>query len=197
MTLFSFILMTLIEQALAQGLTPAIVVVIYLVIIRIIDAKKEAQQSKISQELINSISTISEFLDAITKNILNKDKERSRIIIELAFDNLHKELLIFARDIIITNNIDKRKEYINQSIKTVVNAQYYEVYNCLSVCEVNGHKAALYCKESWKEELSSNIIKIIFDENLDKVAKITEIQTKLKTICANYVTYIHNKTFNS
>lgn len=189
--------MTLIEQALAQGLTPAIVVVIYLVIIRIIDAKKEAQQSKISQELINSISTISEFLDAITKNILNKDKERSRIIIELAFDNLHKELLIFARDIIITNNIDKRREYINQSIKTVVNAQYYEVYNCLSVCEVNGNKAAFYCKESWKEELSSNIIKIIFDENLDKVAKITEIQTKLKTICANYVTYIHNKTFNS
>ena len=116
--------MTLIEQALAQGLTPAIVVVIYLVIIRIIDAKNEAQQSKISQELINSISTISEFLDAITKNILNKDKERSRIIIELAFDNLHKELLIFARDIIITNNIDKRIEYINQSIKTFVNSQY-------------------------------------------------------------------------
>lgn len=188
--------MTLIEEALAQGLTPAIVVVIYLVIIRIIDAKKEANQSKISQELVNSVSTISDFLNAITNNILNKDKERSRIIIELGFEKLHKELLIFTRDVIVTNNIDKRKEYIIQSIKSVVNAQYYEVYNCLSVCEVNGHKANLYCKESWKEELATSITKIIFDDNLDKIAKMTEIQTKLETLCANYITYIHNKTFN-
>ena len=55
--------MDAIQEALTQGITPAIVVAIYLIITKIIDAKKETAQSQISEKLVNSITTISNFLN--------------------------------------------------------------------------------------------------------------------------------------
>ena len=55
--------MEAIQEALTQGITPAIVVAIYLIITKIIDAKKETAQSQISEKLVNSITTISNFLN--------------------------------------------------------------------------------------------------------------------------------------
>lgn len=193
---FSFIIMEIIGEALAQGIVPAIIVVVYLVIVKIIDTRKENNQNKVSNELVKSISTISNFLNNITRTIISKDRERCRIIIKLAFDNLEKELFLFVRDTIITNNIDKRHEYIVQSLENTINGEYYQVYNYLSVFEIDGHKVSSYCKESWKLELKESLIAIIFDNNLDKVTKITETQTKLNAVINNYSTYVHNKTFN-
>lgn len=188
--------MEIIADALAQGVIPAIIVVIYLVIIKIIDTRKETAQTKISKELVNSISTISNFLNNITSNIISKEHERCRIIIQLAFNNIEKELFIFIRDIIITNNIDIRHDYIVQSIENTINAQYYEVYNYLSTFDIDGRKVSNHCKESWKIELKDSLLKIVFDNKLDKTTKITEIETKLNSLINNYTTYVHNKTFN-
>lgn len=188
--------MDIIGEALAQGIVPAIIVVVYLVIVKIIDTRKENNQNKISSELVKSISTISNFLNNITRTIISKDRERCRIVIKLSFDNLEKELFLFVRDTIITNNIDKRHDYIIQSLENIINAEYYEVYNYLSIFEIDGHKVSSYCKETWKSELKDSLIKIIFDSNLDKIGKITEVQTKLSAILSNYTTYVHNKTFN-
>ena len=193
---FSFIIMVIIGEALAQGIVPAIIVVVYLVIVKIIDTRKENNQNKVSNELVKSISTISNFLNNITRTIISKDRERCRIIIKLAFDNLEKELFLFVRDTIITNNIDKRHEYIVQSLENTINGEYYQVYNYLSVFEIDGHKVSSYCKEYWKLELKESLIAIIFDNNLDKITKITETQTKLNAVINNYSTYVHNKTFN-
>lgn len=188
--------MEAVQEALTQGITPAIVVAIYLIITKIIDAKKETAQSQISEKLVNSISTISNFLNNITDNIISKDKERCRIIITLAFNSMSKELFLFVRDTIITNNIDKRHDYIVQSVDNMVTAQYYATFNYLSTFEINNHKIANYCKEQWKSELKDSINKIIFDVNLDKVTKISEAETKLEAMISGYVTYIQNKTFN-
>lgn len=188
--------MELIGEALAQGIVPAIIVIAYLIIIKIIDTKKENNQNKISNELVKSISTISNFLNNITATIINKDRERCRIIIKLSFDNFEKELFLFVREVIITNNIDKRHDYIIQSLINTINGEYYQVYNYLSAFEINSHKVSSYCKEEWKEELRDSLITIIFDNNLDKITKISEVRVKLNAIINNYTTYIHNKTFN-
>lgn len=195
-TSFSFIIMEIIGEALAQGIVPAIIVVVYLIIVKIIDTRRENNQNKVSNELVKSISTISNFLNNITRTIISKDREKCRIIIKLSFDNLEKELFLFVRDTIITNNIDKRYEYIIQSLENTINGEYYQVYNYLSVFEIDGRKVSSYCKESWKLELKESLITIIFDSNLDKVTKITETQTKLNAVINNYSTYVHNKTFN-
>lgn len=188
--------MEIIGEALAQGIVPAIIVVIYLVIVKIIDTRKENNQNKISNELVKSISTISNFLNNITRTIISKDRERCRIIIKLSFDNLEKELFLFVRDTIITNNVDKRRDYIIQSLENTINGEYYQAYNYLSVFEIDNHKVSSYCKESWKIDLKESLIKIIFDNNLDKTTKISEVQTKLNAMINNYTTYVHNKTFN-
>ena len=188
--------MDAIQEALTQGITPAIVVAIYLIITKIIDAKKETAQSQISEKLVNSITTISNFLNNITDSIISKDKERCRIIISLSFNNMMKELFTFVRDTIIANNIEKRHDYIIQSIENMINAQYYTVYNHLSIFDVDGHKVSAYCKEQWKSEIKSSIVKIIFDNNLDKQTKISEAETKLNAMISSYITYVQNKAFN-
>ena len=55
--------MDLFETAISQGIAPAIVVAIYLIVIKIIDTKKEKNAIKITNELLEAISKISNFLD--------------------------------------------------------------------------------------------------------------------------------------
>lgn len=188
--------MDAINNALTQGIVPAIIVAIYLIITKIIDTRKETVQSKMSNDIIESISSISNFLDNVTKNIINKNKDRSRIAIKLAFSDFERELFMFVRDIVITNNLDKRRNYIMQSIDIGVNGMYYNLCNNLSSFEIDGHKINNFCKEQWKDEIKSSILTLIFDENLDKIAKVTEIHVKLKVLIDNYTIYVTNKTFN-
>ncbi len=183
-------------EALSQGVIPGIIIAIYLVIIKIIDYKNTNRQSEVSEKLTNSIANISNFLDNITKTIINKEQEHCRIVIELAFDSFKKELFIFVRETIIANNIDVKKDFIVQSIDKLVNSYYYKLYNQLSSFEINNHKLSIYCKEEWKEELINYINDIIFNHKLDKVDKITEAQNKLDIVIGDYSTYVHNKIFN-
>ena len=54
--------MDILGDALRQGIAPAIVVAIYLIITKIIDSRKENAQIKLSADLPKSINTISNFL---------------------------------------------------------------------------------------------------------------------------------------
>ena len=65
--------MDLLGNALSEGLLPAIVVAVYLIIIRIIDNKRDEQQIKITNQLVDSINKISKFLDHVTDSIIDKD----------------------------------------------------------------------------------------------------------------------------
>ena len=66
--------MDILNNAIQQGIAPAIVVAIYLIITKFIDSRKENAQIKINSELTKSINTISNFIITITKNIIEKDK---------------------------------------------------------------------------------------------------------------------------
>ena len=65
--------MEILSDALRQGIAPAMVVAIYLIITKIIDSRKENAQIKLSAELTKSINTISNFVISLTKNIIDKD----------------------------------------------------------------------------------------------------------------------------
>lgn len=188
--------MEYIFTALSQGIIPGVIIAIYLVIIKIIDYKNTNKQSKVSEKLTDSIANISNFLDNITKNIINKEQEHCRIVISLAFDSFNKELFIFVREIIIANNIDIKRDFIIQSIDKFVNSYYYRLHNQLSSFEINNHKLSVFCKEEWKEELVNYINDIIFNNKLEKLDKITEAQNKLDIVISDYSTYVTNKIFN-
>ena len=71
--------MDILSDALRQGIAPAIVVAIYLIITKIIDNRRESAQIKLSTELTKSINSISDFVIGITKNIISCDKEKCKI----------------------------------------------------------------------------------------------------------------------
>ena len=73
--------MDILQEALTQGITPAIIIAIYLIIVKIIDNKKESNQAKINSKLADSISKIGDFIDSITKNIVDKDREKCKTAI--------------------------------------------------------------------------------------------------------------------
>ena len=108
-SLFSLSQMELIEEALAQGITPAIVVAIYLIITKIIDNRKENVQIKLSTELTKSINAISSFLTDITKNIIEKDKDKCKAAIEDTMFSSGMRLINFVSTTIINNHIEANK----------------------------------------------------------------------------------------
>lgn len=188
----------------------AAMLVIYFFIQRYYDYNKHKNELVVNKELTNSLSnilssikdisasmsTISSFLTHFTDSIISKDREKCRIAIQLSFANLNKQLFVFSRDIIITNNIEVKRKYIDSSVDKMVNAQYYELYNYLSVFEVNNRKVINMIKEEWKVELGQIIKDIIFDSNLDATTKINTLGDKLDAAITDYTTYVHNKTFN-
>lgn len=188
----------------------AAMLVIYFFIQRYYDYNKHKNELVVNKELTDSLSnilssikdisasmsTISSFLTHFTDSIISKDREKCRIAIQLSFANLNKQLFVFSRDIIITNNIEVKRKYIDSSVDKMVNAQYYELYNYLSVFEVNNRKVINMIKEEWKVELGQIIKDIIFDSNLDATTKINTLGDKLDAAITDYTTYVHNKTFN-
>ena len=61
--------MDIFGQALQQGIAPAIVVAIYLIITKLIDTKKENNNAKLTENLIKSITTISDYIIDIKLNV--------------------------------------------------------------------------------------------------------------------------------
>lgn len=188
----------------------ALMLVIYFFIQRYFDYNKHKNELVVSKELTDtlgnilssikdvsaSMSSISAFLTRFTDSIINKDKDKCRIAIQLSFSSLEKELFLFGRETIIANNIDKKKEYILAAISKIVNAQYYELYSYLSYFEINNHRVSYLLKEEWKHELEQTMTSIIFDINLDTVNRINVLETRLSAQIDDYTTYTHNKTFN-
>ena len=72
--------MEILIEALKDGVAPAIVVAIYLIITKVIDARRETSQAKLSDKLIESINAIGVFITHITENIVSTDKDKCRKI---------------------------------------------------------------------------------------------------------------------
>lgn len=191
-SLFSLSQMELIEEALAQGITPAIVVAIYLIITKIIDNRKENVQIKLSTELTKSINAISSFLTDITKNIIEKDKDKCKAAIEDTIFSSAMRLINFVSTTIINNHIEANKENVIANIHNIVNTEFYSVYATLSLYKINGVKASDALNKDWMEIIEKDMFDIVYNNSLSKEDKILTFTNKINLKFQSYVTHMTN-----
>lgn len=191
-SLFSLCQMELIEEALAQGITPAIVVAIYLIITKIIDNRKENVQLKLSAELTKSINSISSFLTDITKNIIDKDKDKCKAAIEDTMFSSGMRLINFVSTTIINNHVEVNKDTVIANIHNIVNAEFYSVYATLSLYKINGVKASDALNKDWMEIIEKDILDVIYNSKLEKEDKILSFTNKINLKFQSYVTHMTN-----
>ena len=184
--------MDILSQALSQGIAPAIVVVIYLIIVKVLDNRKEKTQSKLNAELAKSINTISSFLENITKDIVDKDKEKCKIAINDAFNSSAMALIHFASTTIVNNHIDTNKDSIVGNIHNMVNGEYYSIYSTLSLYTYNGKKVSEYMDKNWILEIEQDINSSIFNTCITKEERILSVSNKIMIRFQSYITKLIN-----
>lgn len=184
--------MDLLSDALAQGITPAIVVAIYLIAVKVIDNKKENIQAKLNSELVNSISKISNFITDITRHTIQKDKEKCKIAINDSINCSAYTLIKFVANTLINNHIDTNKDTIIINIKNIVTAEYYNIYTTLNNYEINGIKVSELLKKEWIDEIEKAITNSIYNTTLTKEEKIMSFSNKINLKFQSYITYIIN-----
>lgn len=185
--------MELIKEALTQGITPAIVVAIYLIITKIIDNKKENIQLKLSAELTKSINNISVFLTDITKNIIDKDKDKCKAAIEDTMFASAMKLVNFVSTTIINNHIEANKETVLANIHNIINTEFYSVYATLSLYKINGVKASDSLNKEWTDMVEKDMIDVIYNNKLGKEDKILSFTNKINLKFQSYITYMTNQ----
>ena len=189
--------MDILTESLKQGITPAIVVAIYLIITKIIDIRKENAQIKISTDLTNSINTISNFVIGLTKNIVDKDKEKCKNAIEDSMYSAGMRLVSFVSSTVVNNHIDINKENILANIHNITNAEYYTVYSTLSMYTINGIKVSDVLNKDWISAVEKDMIDIIYNNTLTKEDKILSFSNKINIKFQSYITYIINNTLKN
>lgn len=191
--LFKYEMDNIILYALKEGLTPAIIVVIYLLIVKLIDSKREKANIKITNDLVAAINKISNFLDNITTNIIDKDRDKCRCAIIQAFLSSASTIIEFVTKTIINNHINTNRDNIINNVEHLVNAEYYNIYNSLSLYTIDGNKVNEYLKEEWIKEVEKDAIDIIFNEKLDKETKILTFNNRMTIKCQDFAVYVTNK----
>lgn len=169
-------------ESLKFGITPAILVVVYLLIVRIIDSRKESKQTKLNNDIINTFTKLNNFLDYITKDIINDNEEKKNYAIKTSFKSLANSIIRNSTTIIINNNININKHIITENINSFVEYAYYDLVNNLFLYRVDK-----YINQDWKVELIDTVNEIIFNDNYDKEKKLYYINTNINIKANNYI----------
>lgn len=181
-----------IMQIAGQGIAPAIVVAIYLIITKVIDSKKDNKRIEINNELTKSINTLYEFVNHITKNILESDREKAKYAVDYTIDRSAYNLTRFFVDTLVNNHIEENKENVLSNIENLVTSEYYSIFNNLSIYIINGNKLSSFMKNEWMESVKKDIISILYNNKLSKDDKILSFNNKLDIKFQSYKTYILN-----
>lgn len=184
--------MEILIEALKDGVAPAIVVAIYLIITKIIDSKRDSTQVQLSTKLINSINDISLFINHITENIIITDKDKCKTAIEDSMYASGMRLINFVSSTIVNNNIESNKDNILANVQNIVNAEYYNVYSTLSLYVINGTKVSESLNKQWMKDVEDDMVNIIYSKNLDKEERIMAFTNKINIKFQSYVTWIIN-----
>lgn len=191
---FLFLFMDILNSAIQQGIAPAIVVAIYLIITKFIDSRKENAQIKINSELTKSINTISNFIITITKNIIEKDKEKCKNAINDSMCAFGMRLMNFVSTTIVNNHIDTNRANIIANIHNIVNGEYYTMYSALSVYVINDVRVSDVLEKEWMASIEQDMIDIIYCVNLSKEDRILSFNNKINLKLQSYITYVINNT---
>lgn len=180
--------MDILIESLKLGVAPSIVVLIYLVINKVLDTKKESKQAKLNNNIIDSFNKLNSFLDYITKDIINKDADKRNVGIKNAFERFENNVMKFAISTIIHNNIEINKDAIIDNTKHIISSEFYSLYNTLALYSTTKFSIIEHIEPKWKEDLTNDIIDIIFKNNFTKEQKIYNICNKLEIKLNEYKT---------
>lgn len=176
--------MELIQNAFEQGLVPGIVIVIYLIVNKIIDSKKK-----------DPLADIAKLLNIVTKDIIDKDREKSKDVISIVMVNAASECAKFVASTIITNNVDANRDQIEYNARHLVNSVYYDAYYKLNMYRGDEDYLSHYMKDEWKEDVYGDIINIIYNKHHDSNQRILAFNKRIDIRVNDYTTYIINKAF--
>lgn len=191
----------IIESALNQGLSSVIAISVFLLLYKVLDNKKKTESEKFISsisdtldEVSKSILQVSVFISDITKNIIDKDKDKCKVAIDDAMFSSAMRLTIFVTNTIINNHVQTNKDNILANIHNIVNAEYYTVFSTLDLYKINGVKASDNMKKEWMSSVEKSIIEIVFNDKLNKEEKISSFHNKINLKFQSYITYITNNT---
>lgn len=176
--------MELIQNAFEQGLIPGIVIVIYLIINKIIDNNKR-----------NPLDDIAKLLNIVTRDIIEKDREKSKSVVSIAINNAASECTKFVASTIITNNVDSNRDQIEYNARHLVNSVYCDTYSKLNMYRGDEDYLSHYMKEEWKEDIYGDIINIVYNKNLNSNQRILAFNKRIDIRVNDYTAYIINKAF--
>lgn len=172
-------------ESLRLGITPGIIILIYLIIIKVIDTKKESNMVKVNKEVTECFSKLNSFLDYITKDILNDAEEKQDYAIKNSFKAFANSIIRHATFVVITNNIDNNKESIIENIHYIIDSNYYRLYNLMFLYKLCG-----YMKPEWKTEIDEDIIEIIYNNKFSKEEKLYNINNKINIKIDEYISIV-------
>ena len=187
----------IIESALNQGLSSLITISIFLLLYKWLDNKKKTESEKFVSsidEVSKSLLQVSTFITDITKNIIDKDKDKCKTAIEDSMFASAMRLTIFVTNTVINNHVHTNKDNILANIHNIVNAEFYSVFSSLALYKIDGVKASDNMKKDWMPSVEKSIIEIVFNDNLSKEDKISSFNNKINLKFQSYITYITNNT---
>lgn len=199
--------MEILFDSFKYGLAPAILVLIYLIITRYLDHKKDVQQLKIDEEerkktikvnaeLVDCFNVLNKYLKFVTKDVVDSDKDKAIAAIRSSFRSMNFGLSRFATFTIINNNIEENRAGIIDNIKDTVEAEYLSLYNELVLYRDDNARVSEYLNPLWKDELVKIMIDCIFNSRLTKEQRIYNVHNRIGIDIANYSNIVHNKFIN-
>lgn len=185
--------MDLLGESLKLGITPAVVVAIYLIITKIIDNKKDAKTVRLNGEIVDCFGKLNNFLDYVTKDIINKEADKCDIAIKNAFKASANTIIKNCTYTIISNNIEVNKVFILDNIKHLINTEYSTLYNNLVLYNNNDNKITDYLRPEWKDEMIKLLVDIIYSPGLTKEEKLYNLNNRCNVRINDYCIEVLNK----
>ena len=176
--------MDIIGDAFTQGIIPGVVIAVVYIVEKIISTKKK-----------NPLVDIAQLLSIVTKDIIEKDRERAKAAVDIIFNNEARELAKFVQSTIINNNIDFNKEQIINNAKYLVNSVYYNTYSKLNMYRGADDYLGKYMQERWKDDLYQDMIEIIYNKNIEPVKRILAYNDRIDIRVKDCASYIINNAF--
>ena len=188
--------MEILLESLKLGIAPSIVVAIYLVLNKIIEARKESKQAKVNINVVESFNKLNNFLDYITKDIIAKESDRRDLAIKNAFDRFENSIVKFSLTTIVNNHIDINKENILDNAKHTILSEFYALQSALALYSPEESNLSTYVKVDWQDEIYKDIIDIIYKEKFTKDQKIYALYNKVNIRVNEYKSIILKEHFN-
>lgn len=186
--------MEILLSALEQGIAPAIIIAVYLILSDLIKARREKHQVKLNNETVEAILDMKTIVTEIYERREAENREKCKVVIDKAFDSAAFNLINFVQRTLISNHLDSNKTFVLSNIHDAANSEYYEIFQTLSLYSEGGTRISEYLDSQWLKEIETDLTETIYATNLTREDKIMGYVNKVTLRFRTYVNYIQNKT---